>query len=57
MPKLLADCHYNEEDIIRHLANINKKYWPVKISGNKFATGPILEKKPVEVVKGRSLAG
>jgi hypothetical protein len=31
-------------------------YWPVQINGNKFATGQIL-KKPVEVVKGRILAG
>jgi hypothetical protein len=30
--------------------------WPVQISGNRFATGQILE-KPVEVVKGRILAG
>jgi hypothetical protein len=29
---------------------------PVQINGNKFATGQIL-KKPVEVVKGRILAG
>jgi hypothetical protein len=32
------------------------EYWPVQINGNKFATGQIL-KKPVEVVKGRILAG
>jgi len=31
-------------------------YWPVQINDNKFATGRILE-KPVEVVKGRILAG
>jgi hypothetical protein len=31
-------------------------YWPVQINGNKFATGQIL-KKPVEIVKGRILAG
>jgi hypothetical protein len=31
-------------------------YWPVQMNGNKFATGQIL-KKPVEVVKGRILAG
>jgi hypothetical protein len=31
-------------------------YWPVQMNGNKFATGEILE-KPVEVVKGRILAG
>jgi hypothetical protein len=34
----------------------NIGYWPVQINGNKFATGKILE-KPVEVVKGRILAG
>jgi hypothetical protein len=31
-------------------------YWPVQMNGNKFATGQIL-RKPVEVVKGRILAG
>ena len=31
-------------------------FWPVQIHGNKFATGQIL-KNPVEVVKGRILAG
>ena len=31
-------------------------YWPVQINSNKFATGEIL-KKPVEVLKGRILAG
>ena len=41
MPKFLAGCHYNE---------------PLQINGNKFATGHIL-RKPVEVVKGRILAG
>jgi hypothetical protein len=55
MPKFLAGCHYNEEEISRHL---KKKIgcWPVQINGNKFATGEIL-KKPVEIVKGRILAG
>jgi hypothetical protein len=55
MPKFLASCHYNEEKINRHLKK-NITYWPVQINGNKFATGQIL-KKPVEVVKGRILAG
>jgi hypothetical protein len=55
MPKFLAGCHYNEEEISRHLKKIIG-YWPVQINGNKFATGYIL-KKPVEVVKGRILAG
>jgi hypothetical protein len=51
MSKFLAGCHYNEEEISRHL-NINVGYWPVQINGNKFATGQIL-RKPVEVVKGQ----
>jgi hypothetical protein len=54
MPKFLAGCHYNEEEISRHLEK-NTGYWPVQINDNKFA-GQILE-KPVEVVKGRILAG
>jgi hypothetical protein len=55
MPEFLVGCHYNEEEISRLL---KKKigYWPVQLNGNKFATGQIL-KKPVEVVKGRILAG
>jgi hypothetical protein len=55
MPKFLAGCHYNEEEISWHL---KKKigYWPVQMNGNKFATDQILG-KPVEVVKGRILAG
>ena len=53
MPKFLAGCHYNEEEI-SWLMIIG--YWPVQINGNKFANGEILE-KPVEVVKGRILAG
>jgi hypothetical protein len=55
MPEFLASCHYNEEEISRHL----KKpigYWPAQIHGNKFATGQIL-KKPVEVEKGWILVG
>ena len=55
MSKLLASCHYNEEEISRHLKK-NVGYWPVQMNSNKFATGQIL-KKPVEVVKGRILAG
>jgi hypothetical protein len=55
MPKFLASCHYNEEEISRHLRK-NIGYWPVQIDGNKLATGQIL-RKPVEVVKGRILAG
>jgi hypothetical protein len=55
MPKFLAGCHYNEEEISRHLKK-NIGYWLVQINGNKFATAQIL-RKPVEVVKGRILAG
>jgi hypothetical protein len=54
MPKFLAGCHYNEEEISRHLKQ-NIGYWPVQLNGNKFATGQIL-KKPVKVVKGRILS-
>jgi hypothetical protein len=55
MPKFLAGFHYNEEEISRHLKK-TIGYWPVQINGNKFATGQILG-KPLEVVKGRILAG
>jgi hypothetical protein len=55
MPKFLAGFHYNEEEISQHLKKAIG-YWPVQIHGNKFATGQIL-RKPVEVVKGRILAG
>ena len=54
MPKFLAGCHYNEEEIIRHLKK-NIRYWAVQMNGNKFTTGQIL-RQPVEVVKGRILA-
>ena len=43
----------------RKLAGTWKKnigYWLVQINGKKFATGKIVQ-KPVEVVKGRILAG
>jgi hypothetical protein len=43
MPKFLVGCHYNEEEINRHLKK-GKGYWPVQIDVNKFATGQILEK-------------
>jgi hypothetical protein len=56
MPKFLTDCLYNEEEISRHLKKKSKGYWPLQINGNKFATGHIL-RKPVEVLKGRILAG
>ena len=56
MPKFLAGCHYNEEEISRHL---KKKlgYWLIQINDSKFATGKILKINPVEVVKGRMIAG
>ena len=43
MPKFLAGCHYNEEEISQNLRK-NRRYWPVQINGNKFATSQILEK-------------
>ena len=55
MPKILAGCHYNEEEINRDLKK-KGRYWPIQINGNRIATGQIL-KKPVEVVKGRILVG
>jgi hypothetical protein len=55
MPKFLAGCHYNEEEISWHL-KLKIGYWPVQINGNKFATSQIL-RKLVEAVKGRILAG
>ena len=50
MPKFLIGCHYNEEEISRHLKR-NIGYWPVQSEGNKFATGEILKKT------GRSCEG
>ena len=44
MPKFLASSHYDEKEISWHL-NIYIGYWPVQITGSKFATGQILEKK------------
>ena len=55
MPKFLVGCHHNEEEISWHLKK-SIRYWPVQMNGNKFATGQIPE-NPVEVVKGRILAG
>jgi len=51
MPKFLAGCHYDEEEIIRHLKKKIIGYWPVQMNGNKFATGQILKKT------GRSCEG
>jgi hypothetical protein len=56
MPKFLAGCHYNEEEISWHLKQYIIGYWPVQINGNKCATGQILENL-VEVVKARISAG
>jgi hypothetical protein len=50
MPKFLAACHYNEEEISQHLKKIIG-YWAVQINGNKFATGQIRKKT------GRSCEG
>jgi hypothetical protein len=43
MPKFLAGCHYNEEEISHNLKKIIG-YWPVQMNGNKFATSQILNK-------------
>ena len=57
MPKFLTGCYYNEGEITRHLEKKRRRrYFPVQMNGNKFATGQVL-KKPVEVVKRRILAG
>jgi hypothetical protein len=50
MSKFLAGCHYNEEEISRHLKK-SIGYRPVQIDGNKFATGQMLKKT------GRSCEG
>ena len=55
MPKFLANCHYKEEEISWHLKK-KCRIVAVQMSGNKFATSQIL-RNPVEVVKGRILAG
>jgi hypothetical protein len=56
MPKFLTGCHYNEEEISQHL----KKKYRILAGPNEWQqvcnrSNP--EKKPVEVVKGRILAG
>jgi len=55
MSWFLAGCHYNEEEISWHLKKY-KGYCPVQINDNQVCNRSILE-KPVEVVKGRILAG
>ena len=52
MPKFSAGCHYDGEEISGHLKK-NGGYWPVQMNGNRSNPG----KTPVEVVKGRILAG
>ena len=45
MPRFLAGCDYNEEDINQHLAKKEKEgYWQVQMNVNKFATSKILKK-------------
>jgi fibrillarin-like rRNA methylase len=48
MPKFLAGCHYNEEEISWHL----KKKWDI---GRSKLMATILQ--PVEVVKGQISPG
>ena len=43
MPKFLAGCHYNEEEISWNLKERKIGYRPVQINSNKFATGQILK--------------
>jgi hypothetical protein len=50
MPKFLAGCHYNEEEISWHL---KKK---MDVGWSKFMATSLQQVKPVEVVKGRILA-
>ena len=42
MPKFLAGCHYNDEEIRRHLEK-HIEYWTVQINDDKFATSQILQ--------------
>jgi hypothetical protein len=56
MPKFLAVCHYNEEKISRHLKKKKEDIGRSKLMATSLQPGQILE-KPVEVVKGRILAG
>jgi hypothetical protein len=51
MPKFLAGCHYNEEEISRHLKKRRRILAGPNCNGNKFATGQIVEKP------GRSCEG
>jgi hypothetical protein len=57
MTKFLAGCHYNEEEISRHLEEEKNK----DIGRSKFLATSLQPVKsleiPVEVVKGRILAG
>jgi hypothetical protein len=56
MPKFLVGCHYNEEEISRHLKKIYRilagpNYW------QQVCNRSNPEKKSVEIVKGLILAG
>ena len=56
MPKFLAGCQYNEEEISRHL----KKKYTILAGPNEWqrvCNRSKPEKKPVDVVKERILAG
>jgi hypothetical protein len=55
MPKFLASCHYNEEEISRHL----KKKYRILAGPNEWqqVCNRSNTEKPVEVWKGRILAG
>jgi hypothetical protein len=55
LPKFLAGCYYNEEEISWHLKR-NTGYWRVQMNGNKFATSRIL-RNPIEVVKKGRILG
>jgi hypothetical protein len=55
MPEFLAYCHYNEDEISRHLKK-KEKIGQSKLMATSSQTVEF-PKKPVEVVKGRILAG
>ena len=54
MPKFLTGCHYNEEEISRHLRK-DIGYWSKAMATTLQPVKSL--KKLVEVVKGRILAG
>ena len=58
MPKFLTGCNYNEEEISRHLKKNLKNRILAGPNGMATSLQPVKPlKKPVEVVKGRILAG